>query len=94
MPPDEIVAPVRRSAWWRRMSGRMDQTSNPFSSGSQAIAAPGIQLDAATPDSSQLFFLAGTAGKLAHDRFTEEEWDRKPIVTYVHEPGRVDVSLG
>ena len=21
---DEVVAPVRRSAWWRRVSGRMD----------------------------------------------------------------------
>jgi hypothetical protein len=54
----------------------------------------GIQLDAATPDSSQLFFLAGTAGTLAHDRFTEEEWEGKPIVTYETEPGDVTVHLG
>jgi hypothetical protein len=54
----------------------------------------GIQLDAATPDSSQLFFLAGTAGKLAHDRFAEDEWDGKPIVAYETEPGDVTVHLG
>jgi hypothetical protein len=54
----------------------------------------GIQLDAATPDSSQLFFLAGTAGTLAHDRFTEEEWDGKPIATFETEPGDVTVHLG
>jgi len=54
----------------------------------------GIQLDAATPDSSQLFFLAGSAGKLAHDRFPEDQWDGKPIVTFETEPGDVTVHLG
>jgi len=54
----------------------------------------GIQLDAATPDSSQLFFLAGSAGRMAHDRFPEEEWASKPIVTYETEPGDVTVHLG
>ena len=54
----------------------------------------GIQLDAATPDSSQLFFLAGSAGRLAHDRFTEDEWGDKPIVTFETEPGDVTVHQG
>ena len=54
----------------------------------------GIQLDAATPDSSQLFFLAGSAGRLAHDRFSEGEWGDKPIVTFETEPGDVTVHQG
>jgi len=54
----------------------------------------GIQLDAATPDSSQLFFLSGSAGRIAHDRFPEDQWGDKPIVTYETEPGDVTVHLG
>ena len=54
----------------------------------------GIQLDAATPDSSQLFFLAGSAGRMAHDRFAEEDWASKPIVTFETKPGDVTVHLG
>lgn len=54
----------------------------------------GIQLDAATPDSSQLFFLAGSAGRMAHDRFAEDEWDSRPIVTFETAPGDVTVHLG
>jgi len=45
MAPEEIVAPVRRSAWWRRMSGRMDGASTAFLSGMQGIAAPGRKAD-------------------------------------------------
>jgi ectoine hydroxylase-related dioxygenase (phytanoyl-CoA dioxygenase family) len=54
----------------------------------------GIQLDAATPDSSQLFFLAGSAGRMAHDRFAENDWDSRPIVTFETAPGDVTVHLG
>jgi hypothetical protein len=54
----------------------------------------GIQLDAATPDSSQLFFLAGSQGRLAHDRFAEDAWGDKPIVTFETEPGDVTVHQG
>lgn len=54
----------------------------------------GIQLDAANPDSSQLFFLAGSAGRMAHDRFPETEWGDKPIVTFETEPGDVTLHLG
>jgi fused signal recognition particle receptor len=45
MAPDEIVAPVRRTAWWRRMSGRMDTASDAFSTGMHGIATPGRKPD-------------------------------------------------
>ncbi|MFI5286822.1 MAG: signal recognition particle-docking protein FtsY [Candidatus Dormibacteria bacterium] len=43
--PDDVVAPVRRSAWWRRVSGRMDKASNAFSAEMHGLAAPGRKLD-------------------------------------------------
>ena len=43
--PDEVVAPVRRSAWWRRVSGRMDKASNAFSAEMHGLAAAGRKLD-------------------------------------------------
>lgn len=54
----------------------------------------GIQLDAATPESSQLFFLAGSHGHGTHDQFTEAEWSNYPIVTFSTEPGDVTVHSG
>jgi fused signal recognition particle receptor len=45
MPADEVVAPVRRTAWWRRMSGRMDAASNAFSSGMHGLAVSGRKAD-------------------------------------------------
>ena len=38
MTSDEVVAPVRRSAWWRRVSGRMDKASSVFSAEMQGLA--------------------------------------------------------
>jgi fused signal recognition particle receptor len=70
MPPDEIVAPVRRSAWWRRMSGRMDQTSNAFSSGIQSIAAPGRKLDAAFYDDLTEVLIASDCGVELSERLS------------------------
>jgi fused signal recognition particle receptor len=70
MPPDEIVAPVRRSAWWRRMSGRMDQTSNAFSSGIQGIAAPGRKLDAAFYDDLTEVLIASDCGVELSERLS------------------------
>ncbi len=62
MPPDEIVAPVRRSAWWRRVSGRMDKTSDAFSSGIQGVATPGRKLDAAFYDDLTEVLIASDCG--------------------------------
>jgi fused signal recognition particle receptor len=62
MPPDDIVPPVRRSAWWRRVSSRMDQTSNAFSSGIQGVAAPGRKLDAAFYDDLTEVLIASDCG--------------------------------
>jgi fused signal recognition particle receptor len=47
MPADEVVAPVRRTAWWRRMSGRMDTASNAFSTGMHGLGVPGRKVDEA-----------------------------------------------
>ena len=46
MAPDDVVAPVRRTAWWRRMSGRMDRASSAFSAEMRALAPAGRKLDA------------------------------------------------
>lgn len=54
----------------------------------------GIQLDAATPESSQLFFLAGSAGRTCHDQFSEDEWDNLPVITFETQPGDVTVHFG
>lgn len=54
----------------------------------------GVQIDAATPDSSQLFFLAGSAGRTCHDQFSEDEWATLPVVTFETAPGDVTVHLG
>jgi len=55
----------------------------------------GVQLDAATPESSQLYFLAGTSGTVCHDRTgvmaNEAEWDTLPIVALETAEGDVTV---
>src|ERR1700721_2272687 len=43
--PDEVVAPVRRNAWWRRVSGRMDKASTAMRAERQGLGAPGRKLD-------------------------------------------------
>jgi fused signal recognition particle receptor len=43
--PDDVVAPVRRTAWWRRMSSRMGTASDAFSTGMHELAAPGRKVD-------------------------------------------------
>jgi fused signal recognition particle receptor len=70
MPPDDIVAPVRRSAWWRRVSSRMDKTSNSFSSGIQGVAAPGRKLDAAFYDDLSEVLIASDCGVELSERLT------------------------
>lgn len=53
----------------------------------------GIQLDAANADSSQLWMMAGTAGKVCHDRPTSEELADLPVVALETEPGDVTVHI-
>ena len=60
--PDEVVAPVRRSAWWRRVSGRMDKASTAFSAEMQGIAAPGGRLDDAFFDELTEVLIAADCG--------------------------------
>ena len=54
----------------------------------------GVQLDAANADSSQLFMLAGSAGRVCHEPSTPDEWDRLPIVGLETEPGDATVHRG
>jgi fused signal recognition particle receptor len=68
---DEIVAPVRRNAWWRRVSGRMDKASSAFSSEMHGLAAPGRKLDEAFYDDLIEVLIAADCGpelseRLAH----------------------------
>src|ERR1700686_823935 len=60
--PDEVVAPVRRSAWWRRVSGRMDQASSTFSSEMHGLAVPGRKLDDAFYDDLTEVLIAADCG--------------------------------
>src|ERR1700676_5710179 len=45
MSADEVVAPARRTAWLRRMSGRIDTASSAFSTGMHGLAVPGRKAD-------------------------------------------------
>lgn len=56
-------------------------------------AQVGIQIDAANAASSQLVMLAGSAGKIAHDRPTPQQLARLPIVALETEPGDATVHL-
>jgi fused signal recognition particle receptor len=66
--PEEIVAPVRRTAWWRRMSGRMDKASNAFSSEMSGLAAAGRKLDDAFYDDLTEVLIAADCGVELSDR--------------------------
>ena len=54
----------------------------------------GVQLDAANADSSQLFMLAGSAGRACHEPSTWDECDGLPVVGLETEPGDATVHLG
>ena len=54
----------------------------------------GIQLDAANADSSQLFMLAGSAGRVCHEPANKQEWDRLPVVGLETEPGDATLHMG
>ena len=62
MTSDEVVAPVRRSAWWRRVSGRMDKASSAFSAEMHGLAAPGRKLDDAFFDELTEVLIAADCG--------------------------------
>jgi len=53
----------------------------------------GIQLDAANADSSQLWMMAGSAGKICHDRPSEEQLALLPIVALETEAGDATVHM-
>ena len=53
----------------------------------------GIQLDAANHDSSQLVMMAGSHGKVCHDRPSDEELAGLPIVALETEPGDASVHM-
>src|ERR1700724_2945041 len=60
--PDEVVAPVRRSAWWPGVSGRMDKASTAMRAAVQGIAAPGRKLDDAFYDELTEVLIAADCG--------------------------------
>lgn len=53
----------------------------------------GVQLDAANAESSQLVMLAGSAGKVCHDRPTPEQLAQWPVVALETEAGDATVHL-
>ncbi|MBK7951899.1 MAG: phytanoyl-CoA dioxygenase family protein [Deltaproteobacteria bacterium] len=53
-----------------------------------------VQLDAANADSSQLFMLAGSAGRVCHQPTRPEDWADLPVVGLETEPGDATVHLG
>jgi fused signal recognition particle receptor len=67
---DEVVAPVRRSAWWRRVSSRMDKASNAFSTEIQGLAVPGRKLDDAFYDELTEVLIAADCGVELSERLT------------------------
>jgi fused signal recognition particle receptor len=60
--PDEVVAPVRRSAWWRRVSGRMDAASTAIRAEMRGLTAPGRKLDDAFYDELTEVLIAADCG--------------------------------
>jgi hypothetical protein len=56
-------------------------------------AQVGIQLDAANAQSSQLVMMAGSQGKVCHDRFTLERLAQLPIVALETEAGDASVHM-
>ena len=53
----------------------------------------GIQLDAANAQSSQLWMMAGSHGKVCHDRPSVDELERLPVVALETEPGDATVHM-
>lgn len=53
----------------------------------------GVQLDAANAESSQLWMLAGSAGKVCHDRPSAEQLARLPVIALETEPGDATVHV-
>jgi signal recognition particle GTPase len=78
MAPDEIVAPVRRTAWWRRMSGRMDTASDAFSTGMHGIATPGRKPDETFFDDLLEVLISADCGVELSERLVAS--DRKSVV--------------
>jgi fused signal recognition particle receptor len=60
--PDEVVAPVRRSAWWRRVSPRMDKASSALRTEMQGLTVPGRRLDDAFYDELTEVLIAADCG--------------------------------
>lgn len=54
----------------------------------------GVQLDGAGPGSSQLFMLAGSAGRVCHEPKTPEDWEQLPVVGLRTEPGDATIHMG
>jgi fused signal recognition particle receptor len=65
---DEVVAPVRRSAWWRRVSGRMDKASNAFSSEMHGLSVTGRKLDDAFYDDLTEVLISADCGPELSER--------------------------
>jgi hypothetical protein len=53
----------------------------------------GIQIDAANEQSSQLLMMAGSWGKVCHDRPTPEQLAGMPVIALDTEPGDVTVHI-
>src|SRR6202049_1617773 len=60
--PEEVVGPGRRSAWWRRVSGRMDSASSAFSAEMHGLAVAGRKLDDAFYDDLTEVLIAADCG--------------------------------
>ncbi len=68
--PDEVVAPVRRNAWWRRVSGRMEAASSAFSAEMRGLAVPGRKLDDAFYEELTEVLIAADCGVELSERLT------------------------
>jgi fused signal recognition particle receptor len=76
MAADEIVAPVRRTAWWRRMSGRMGAASDAFSTGMHGLVAPGRKVDDAFFDDLLEVLISADCGVELSERLVVSLRDR------------------
>src|SRR6202050_2478106 len=76
MASDEVVAPVRRNAWWRRMSGRMGGASNAFSTEMHGLAAPGRKVDDAFFDDLLEVLISADCGVELSERLVVALRDR------------------
>jgi fused signal recognition particle receptor len=76
MAPEEIVAPVRRRAWWRRMSARMDGASSGFSTGMRGLADPDRKVDDAFYDDLVEVLISADCGVELSERLVASLRDR------------------